>query len=361
LYHRQDQRRRSDGQLQDYDFYLRWVAKHAVVHLNNKGACRRYWSPQRKIDDPSANLENKYNDDRINKVRKSLGPSQIIALARHLLQTAIEFEFLECSMPRLHTADWKYKPVMDTFANAGAWFELFAELPYDATFRIEALLDCQDFYMEHFQLPDRHIIAVLQTGVGLVNYEGRRQWVMTVEALLYNFNMHCKFMMPCKHQLPNLQTLPFFSHSRGVGVSTDAPKNIIYDSVTTELDKNWLMILFRYFSMPWAMDQIFYKRTKTAIPHYLTVGDLVFWQNALSDLRNNYIMFSPKPTVLPVTKSAMHYRAQDLEIGMFKTGVKDDTGRKVPFLLSLAKKRAPFSILTRYLIINSVTGAHHIF
>lgn len=93
-----------------------------------------------------------YKDFRIFKVQNSLAPSHIVTLARLLFQTAIQFEYLECSEPRLSTADWKYQPVMETFNNAGAWFELFAELPYDATFRLEALLDCLNFYTEHYHL-----------------------------------------------------------------------------------------------------------------------------------------------------------------------------------------------------------------
>ena len=73
-------------------------------------------------------------------------------------------------------------------------------LPYDATFRLDALLDCVEFFMGHrygkFQLPDVYKIEVLQIGFGFINKVGRKQWVYTIESLLYTFNLQCKFMMP---------------------------------------------------------------------------------------------------------------------------------------------------------------------
>jgi len=50
-----------------------------------------------------------------------------------------------------------------------------------------------------------------------------------------------------------------------------------------------------------------------------------------------------------------------VELGVHKYHLKDVTGKRIPFLLSLCDQTVPFSILTRYLVFNSVTGMMHLF
>ena len=69
-------------------------------------------------------------------------------------------------------------------------------------------MDCLVFLMgpqygKH-QLDCVFRVEVLQLGFGFVNLTGRKQWVLAVESMLYNFNLQCKFMMPSKHYPPPL-------------------------------------------------------------------------------------------------------------------------------------------------------------
>jgi len=41
----------------------------------------------------------------------------------------------------------QYDCVRSVFNNAGAWFSCMVALPYDSTFRLDALLDCLVFLM----------------------------------------------------------------------------------------------------------------------------------------------------------------------------------------------------------------------
>ena len=72
------------------------------MHLDNNGACKRYWSPQRKMDGPESNDVQQYDDERIKKVHDSLTVTHLISLARHLHASALDFEFQEYSYPVLH-------------------------------------------------------------------------------------------------------------------------------------------------------------------------------------------------------------------------------------------------------------------
>jgi len=73
--------------------------------------------------------------------------------------------------------DLKVKAVMEMFKSAGDWFYCLAWMPYDSTFRIEALLDCLLFLTGweygKFQLDDSYKIELLQLGFGFANRLGR--------------------------------------------------------------------------------------------------------------------------------------------------------------------------------------------
>ena len=75
-------------------------------------------------------------------------------------------------------ADLRLKVVEDMFRNAGDWFEALARLPYDCTFRLEALLECWIFLMGwqygKFQLECCYKIELLQLGFGFANMTGRK-------------------------------------------------------------------------------------------------------------------------------------------------------------------------------------------
>ena len=93
-----------------------------------------------------------------------------------------------------------------------------------------------------------------------MNKVGRRQWVYTIESLLYTFNIQCKFMMPCKHPLPRLLTLDYFSNLRGFASEVFAATNDVTDLAHRDIDKMGLQVLLRYFSMPSSIDVYFHKR-----------------------------------------------------------------------------------------------------
>lgn len=108
-----------------------------------------------------------------------------------------------------------------------------ARFPYDATFSLEAFLDCCNFMMNHFMLEESYMIDIVQLGFGFRQLKARRRWVTTLENLLYNFNLHCKFMMPCRHEPPALGYLATYSNLRGPGKKVYTPFNAIYSPETT--------------------------------------------------------------------------------------------------------------------------------
>ena len=124
------------------------------------------------------------------------------------------------------------------------------------------------------------------------------------------------------------------------------------------------MILLRYFSMPSSMLKFFYRVKSSQQPTTLTMGELMFWQEAMTDLRDNFYTFSIKPVTLPTavaTGGEAPYAAKELELNWHKAHLLDRTERHLPFLLSLARTVVPFSILTRYLVFNQITGMFHLF
>jgi hypothetical protein len=142
--------------------------------------------------------------------------------------SAIDFEFTDDADDSL--LDQQEQEIYD---NAGQWFILLARLPYDATYTLEAFLDCCNFLMGHFMLNERYMIDIVQLGFGFRQLKARRRWVKTLEKLLYNFNLQCKFMMPCRHEPPALRYLATYSHLRGPALDTYMQFNTIYSPYTT--------------------------------------------------------------------------------------------------------------------------------
>jgi hypothetical protein len=230
------------------------------------------------------------------------------------------------------------------------------------------LLDCLEFFMGNrygkFQLVDVGKIELLQIGFGFVNQVGRRQWVLTMESLLYTFNVQCKFMMPCKHEQPPLIVSKHFSHFRGLAEGTFSAVGQLSDLKFQEQDKFGLQVLLHYFSMPGSIDFFFHGKKADELPSELTLATLAFWQKALSDLRRKFFTYSIKPRVLPITGLAdgdVPYDSDQLELSVSATHLHDESGIKYQFLLSLAQEKAPFCVLTRYLIFNTVTGCFHLY
>ena len=92
----------------------------------------------------------------------------------------------------------------------------------------------------------------------------------------------------------------------------------------------------------------------------MSLGQLFFWQQALSDLRDNFFPFSVKPKELP-QHEVVSYAPEHLELNWHKVHLKDRTGRYLPFLLSLVRDQVPFCVLTRYLVFNSISGMMHLY
>ena len=133
---------------------------------------------------------------------------------------------------------------------------------------------------------------------------------------------------------------------------------------TKELDKQHLLVLLRYFSVPSALTSYYLKlKPKDAAPD-LDLALLFFLQNALTDLRQNFYPLSIKPINLPTETNGQAmppYDEEDLEVNQHKAHLKDRVGRYLPFLLSLTKETVPFCVLTRYLVLNVVTGMFHLY
>ena len=77
---------------------------------------------------------------------------------------------------------------------------LLARMPYDSTYSLRGLLDCLRFLMRQYKLAEAYIPDVVELGFGFTQLKARKRWVVTIENLLYNFNVQCKFMMPSKYQ-----------------------------------------------------------------------------------------------------------------------------------------------------------------
>ena len=74
--------------------------------------------------------------------------------------------------------NFQVQATFNMFENAAEWFRCLANLPYDATFLLEALLDCLAFFKGadygDYQLANCYRIELLQLGFGFVNLLGRK-------------------------------------------------------------------------------------------------------------------------------------------------------------------------------------------
>ena len=217
----------------------------------------------------------------------------------------------------------QYRCVEEVCLSASQWFRCFASLPYDATFRLEALLDCLEFFMGNrylkYQLIDVWKIELLQLGFGFTNSVGRRQWVLTIESLLYTFNVQCKFMMPCKYQQPDLLVLDHFSHFRGLAAGEFTAVDQLREPKHAELDKEGMQVCLRYFSMPSSIDYDLHGVQAYQKPTALTLGALFFWQKCLSQLKREFRTYSIKPIDLPIDVKQLKqipYEPDQLELNI---------------------------------------------
>ena len=147
---------------------------------NNNGPCRRYWAGREKTKKKSnSDTSEIYRDERLDKCSDVCLPLSLRQLTNLLWDSAIACEMtLYDGDTQLSQVDLRIKVVEEMFKNAGDWFGCLAWLPYDCTFRIEALLDCLNFLMGwqygKFQLECCYKIELLQLGFGLANLTGRR-------------------------------------------------------------------------------------------------------------------------------------------------------------------------------------------
>lgn len=101
-----------------------------------------------------------------------------------ILDLAIDYEFIGDQATDLLDAQEQ-----ELYDNAGQWFFLFGRLPYDATYSLEALLDCLEFLLRHYMLHQSYMIDIVQLGFGFRNLEARRRFVTSLEKLLYTYNL----------------------------------------------------------------------------------------------------------------------------------------------------------------------------
>ena len=246
-------RRKLNDKLAEPDFYLEWSPGIYTAIPNNDGPCKRYWAGREKTKKKSnSDTSEIYRDERLDKCNDNCFAIYLQQLAKLLWDSAILCEMtLYDGGTQILQVDLRVKVIEEMFRNAAEWFSCLAWLPYDCTFRIEALLDCLSFLMGwqygKFQLECCYKIELLQLGFGFVNLFGRKQWVMAVESMLYNFNMQCKFMMPSKHEPQPLQVLEWFSRHRGFPEGMVTAGCVVQEMETMEVDKQHLLVLLRYF------------------------------------------------------------------------------------------------------------------
>jgi len=89
--------------------------------------------------------------------------------------------------------------------------------------------------MRHYLLHENYMIDIVQLGFGFRNLIARKRWVTTLENLLYNFNIQCKFMMPCKHEPPALKALASFSNYRAAFNDTYMAYNTVFSPESTQM------------------------------------------------------------------------------------------------------------------------------
>jgi len=94
------------------------------------------------------------------------------------------------------------------------------------------------------------------------------------------------------------------------------PMNAIYSPITEDLDKNWLRVLFRYFSMATSIETYGNKHTVVGASK---LEELALFQILMSDLRDNYHIFSIRPE-LPLAMATITNKEPKLVLDMSDVG-----------------------------------------
>ncbi len=184
LTHRHDRSKTRDGKLSGPDFYIEWSPGIATPIPNNDGACKRYWAAMErnvKAEESKNQVESTeiYNDESINKCGDDCPAATLAQLSKLLWDSAVACEMTIYADSTLTSqVDFRIRAAMEMFNNASEWFSCLAFLPYQSTYRLEALLDCLVFLMgpqygKH-QLDCVFRVEVLQLGFGFVNLTGRK-------------------------------------------------------------------------------------------------------------------------------------------------------------------------------------------
>ena len=152
--------------------------------------------------------------------------------------------------------------VQHEYSRAGAWFALFATLPFDATFDVIALLDCLRFAMKNRMLDQLYMVESLQLGFPFGQTNQRYLWVHVIETLLFNFNVQTKYMMQPNIKAHPLPYLNWFSQQRVTSQRnhTGDPYFGPYSTSDVELMQNKLLsgnMAIRFLSMPRFFERIF--------------------------------------------------------------------------------------------------------
>jgi len=152
---RMNQKKEPGGLLAPYDFFIRWSQPDALDLHPDQGRVPRKWSPLRSTGN------GEYADERLLKVQEHLSEVDMLKLAQMLIESAVEFEF-EYGDSTKYNHEPLPNPhipaVQQQFRNAGPWFALFAKMPYDSTYGIEALLDCLSFLMRRAELLQAYMV-----------------------------------------------------------------------------------------------------------------------------------------------------------------------------------------------------------
>ena len=123
--------------LEKPDFYIKWNSLYPIVNPDTDVPVTAFWFTER--------LSNLFDyDPRLRKVKSVLTDSVLVQLATMLFESAIEFEYHTATSDdsQTLTPPMDHPLVQNEYQRAGVWFQMFARLPFDATYNIEALLDC---------------------------------------------------------------------------------------------------------------------------------------------------------------------------------------------------------------------------
>lgn len=153
LLHRHERSKTKDGKLSYPDFYIEWAPGIPTPIPNNDGACKRYWAAMERTV-PAEESKNQveateiYNDESINKCGDEFAAATLAQLSKLLWDSAVAYEMTIYADSTLTSqVDLRVRAAMEMYSNASEWFSCLAFLPYRATYRLEALLDCLVFLM----------------------------------------------------------------------------------------------------------------------------------------------------------------------------------------------------------------------